>query len=50
MKKHGKRFRTLASAYDTESLYDTATAVQIVKLARDGALFEIEAIAVVPVD
>ena len=31
MKKHGKRFRTLASAYDTEALYDTATAVQIVK-------------------
>ncbi len=31
MKKHGKRFRTLASSYDTEALYDTATAVQIVK-------------------
>ncbi len=31
MKKHGKRFRTLAAAYDTEALFDTATAVQIVK-------------------
>jgi large subunit ribosomal protein L1 len=31
MKKHGKRFRTLASAYDTEALYNTAEAVAIVK-------------------
>jgi large subunit ribosomal protein L1 len=31
MKKHGKRFRTLASAYDVEALYNTAEAVAIVK-------------------
>jgi large subunit ribosomal protein L1 len=31
MKKHGKRFRTLAAAYDTEALFDTAEAVKIVK-------------------
>jgi large subunit ribosomal protein L1 len=31
MKKHGKRFRTLAAAYDTEALFDTAEAVKLVK-------------------
>jgi large subunit ribosomal protein L1 len=31
MKKHGKRFRTLAAAYDTEAMFDTAEAVKLVK-------------------
>jgi large subunit ribosomal protein L1 len=31
MRKHGKRFRTLASAFDTEALYDTNEAVALVK-------------------
>jgi large subunit ribosomal protein L1 len=31
MRKHGKRFRTLASTFDHERLYDPAEAAQIVK-------------------
>ncbi len=31
MRKHGKRFTTLASSYDSEALFDTAEAVSIVK-------------------
>lgn len=31
MRKHGKRFRTLASAFDAEALYDTNEAVALVK-------------------
>jgi large subunit ribosomal protein L1 len=31
MRKHGKRFRTLATAFDRERLYDPAEATQIVK-------------------
>jgi large subunit ribosomal protein L1 len=31
MRKHGKRFRTLASAYDSNRLYDPQEATQIVK-------------------